>query len=643
MCEYLYEYEDEESDCFDEWEDIDLNRKEDEEFNFEINNSPLNNKKNKQVALSKLTKSFKQDYINQCLAVHSIQAVFSVYNFKTCFLSNYGKDIKLKSIVPGVIRKKFKKFDGSNDKVIITLIKGFTLWFDKNYQIDTLGERPIHAVDIKNNCYIKWFEQNDAKLKTILHDYKDYYNKLRKQYNISKTPVKSHKATYMRSDIDVKKEGNNTKQSYVMKYYLLLAALCKNSNIKIKLIYNIPCLDILKTITDCSTKTFLKIIEEQQYSLETSVSEVKRSIDFDLFYPYLWLEVEVPSGRTFYLNPIIHGSMNEYYEEIPNGQPFYPFYKFGSISPHKLEQPFYILSVDENLEIQNVSNKYIPNLQYTNRPCLINLKKEVFWLINKSVWKSINNIFDGFDKIPFNYYQHKNIANYIVMPEISIKSLKNHPNFIVEGYSKTRRNLDALSGDPIRELQINSKKYKVYVRSQLVRVRSMTHWEILGRTVKSGAIPLKTKKYIDRNGKFQVVSLYTFEQTYKTPRIPTLNCVKAYRRTLKGNEMLKVFNKSNMLPNDYCLLDDGKVSKRTLNKYNRKNRKRFVDYMDVITGFKFLQKNQVKPITHVMVHETDFNKLKEFQEYQDEVEVLKNWQELFLRLDIKERLNRQGF
>lgn len=84
MAENFYEY-DEESDGFDEWEDIDLNRKEDEEFNFEINNSPLNTKKSKQVALSKLTKMFKQEYINQCIATHSIQAVFSVYNFKTVF------------------------------------------------------------------------------------------------------------------------------------------------------------------------------------------------------------------------------------------------------------------------------------------------------------------------------------------------------------------------------------------------------------------------------------------------------------------------------------------------------------------------------------------------------------------------------
>ena len=60
MTENFYEYEDEESDGFNEWEDVDLNRKEDEEFNFEINNSPLNTKKSKQVALSKLTKKFKQ-------------------------------------------------------------------------------------------------------------------------------------------------------------------------------------------------------------------------------------------------------------------------------------------------------------------------------------------------------------------------------------------------------------------------------------------------------------------------------------------------------------------------------------------------------------------------------------------------------
>ncbi|KAL6938405.1 hypothetical protein ACO0OL_000945 [Hanseniaspora opuntiae] len=615
MAENFYEYEDEESDGFDEWEDIDLNRKEDEEFNFEINNSPLNTKKSKQVALSKLTKKFKQEYINQCTATHSIQAVFSVYNFKTVFLSNYNTDIKLKSIVPGIIRKKFKKLDDSNEKMIVTLIKGFTLWYDKNYQIDVRGERPIHVVDIKNKCYVKWFEQNDNELKEILHEYKPYFNKLKKQYTTSKKMVRNFEPTYMRSDIDVKQQNNNTKQSYVMKFYLLLSALCRNSNIKIKLIYNVPCLDILKAVNDCSTKTFLKIIEEQKYSQETNVSDVKRSTDFDLFYPSLWLEIEVPTGNTFYVNPIVHGSINNYYEKIPNGHPFYRFYEFGKISPYKLETPFYILSVDENLEVQNLSSKYIPNLQYTKRPCLINLKKEIFWLI----------------------------ANYMVLPETSIKTLKNHPNFVVEGFSRTRKNLDALNGTPIAELAINSKKYKVYLRSQLVRVRTTTHWEILGRTVKSGSVPLKTKTYIDRNDEFQKASLYTFDQTCKTPRIPTLNSVKAYRRTLRGNEMLKVFNKSSMLPKEYCLLGDGKISKKTLSKYNKKYRKRYVDYLDVITGFKFLQKNQVKPITQMMVHEADLKKLKEFQAYQDEVEILKSWQELFLRLDIKERLNTQGF
>ncbi|CAI8506418.1 unnamed protein product [Hanseniaspora opuntiae] len=369
MAENFYEYEDEESDGFDEWEDIDLNRKEAEEFNFEINNSPLNTKKSKQVALSKLTKKFKQEYINQCTATHSIQAVFSVYNFKTVFLSNYNTDIKLKSIVPGIIRKKFKKLDDSNEKMIVTLIKGFSLWYDKNYQIDVQGERPIHVMDIKNKCYVKWFEQNDNELKEILHEYKPYFNKLKKQYTTSKKMVRNFEPTYMRSDIDVKQQNNNTKQSYVMKFYLLLSALCRNSNIKIKLIYNVPCLDILKAVNDCSTKTFLKIIEEQKYSQETNVSDVKRSTDFDLFYPSLWLEIEVPTGNIFYVNPIMHGSMDDYYEKIPKGHPFYRFYGFGNISPYKLETPFYILSVDDNLEVHDLSNKYIPNLQYTKRPC----------------------------------------------------------------------------------------------------------------------------------------------------------------------------------------------------------------------------------------------------------------------------------
>lgn len=643
MTENFNEYEDEETDSFDEWEDIDLNRREDEELNFEINNNPLKTKKDKQVALSKLTKKFKQEYIKQCIAVHSIQAVFSVYNFKRAFLLNHNKDIKLKSIVPGIIRKKFKKLDDSNEKMIVTLIKGFALWYDKNYRVDLQGERPIHVTDIKNKCYIQWFEQNDTQLKDILHEYRPYYNKLKKQYSISRENIGTFESTYMRSDIDVKQQSNNTKQLYVMKFYLLLTALSRNSNIQIKLIYNVPCLDILKAVNDCSTKTFLKIIEEQKYLQETNVSNVKRAIDFDLFYPYLWLEIEVPTGSIFYLNPIKHGSMNDYYENIPRGHPFHRFYGFGDISPYKLEAPFYILSVDESLEVQNLSYKYIPNLQYTKRPCLINLKKEIFWLVNKSLWRSINRIFDGFDVISYDYFQHERIANYTVLPETSIKTLKNHPNFVVEGFSRTRKNLDALSGDPIAELEINSKQYKVYLRSQLVRVRSATHWEILGRTVKSDSVPLKTKTYIDRNDEFQRVSLYTYDQTYKTPRIPTLNCVKAYRRTLRGNEMLKIFNKSTMLPKEYCLLGDGRVSKKTLSKFNRKYRKRYVDYLDVITGFKFLQKNQVKPITQMMVHETDFHKLKKFQAYQDEVEVLKNWQELFQRLEIKERLNTQGF
>lgn len=643
MIENFFEYEDEESDGLNEWEDIDLSRKEDEEFKFEINNSPLNTKKSKQVALSKLTKKFKQEYINQCIAVHSVQAVFSAYNFKTVFLANYNKDIRLKSIVPGIIRKKFKKLDDSDEKMIVTLIKGFALWYDKNYQIDIKGERPIHALDIKNKCFIQWFEQNGTQLKDILHEYKPYFNKLKKQYVISKKMVGSFEPNYMRSDIDVKQQNNNTKQSYVMKFYLLLTALCRNTNLKIKLIYNVPCLDILKAVNDCSTKTFLKIIEEQKYLQETNVFDVKRSIDFDLFYPYLWLEIEIPTGSTFYMNPERHESMNDYYEKIPKGHPFYRFYGFGSVSPYELETPFYIISVDENLEVQDLSKKYIPNLQYTNRPCLINLKKEIFWLVNKSFWRSANQIFGGFDIISYEYSQYERIANYMVFPEASIKTLKNHPNFVVEGFSRTRKNLDALNGDPIAELEINSKRYKVYLRSQLVRVRSTTHWEILGRTIKSDSVPLKTKTYIDRNDEFQRAFLYTFDQTYKTPRIPTLNSVKAYRRTLRGNEMLKVFNKSTMLPKEYCLLDDGKISKKSLSKYNRKYRKRYVDFLDVITGFKFLQKNQVKPITEIMVHETDFHKLKEFQAYEDEIEILKSWQELFLRLDIKERLNTQGF
>lgn len=644
MNEYYEEYNDyEETDDFDEWEDVELSKEEENELNFEINNTPLETKQSKQLLLSKLTKKFKQDYINQSVGTHCLQAAFSAYNFNLCFLTNINPDIKLKSFVPGVIRKKFKTIDCENEKLVFTLVKGFTLWFEKNYKIDIHGERPMHATDLKNKCFVRWFEQHDNQLKDILTDNKSYYNNLKREHKISKHMAYKPDFKHLKLLIDPKETDSNTKQMYVMKYYIILRELCKKANLKIKLIYNVPCLDINKAINDCSTKTFLKIIQEQKYSQEEGSVEIKRSVDYDLFYPYLWLELELPNGNLFYLNPVIHGNMNNYYEKIDQNKPFYPFYKFGSISPHALETPFYVLSVDETLQFQDISRRYIPNLQYTKRPCLINLKKEIFWLINKSVWKSITMIFEGFDIIPFHYDDHPSIVEYMELPETSIKALKKHPNFVVKGFSNIRNSLETLEGVAYKKLNINTKTYLVYLRSQLVRTRSSTHWEIIGRSVKKEASPITTKRYLDKNDEYKVASLYTFDQTFKTPRIPSLKSIKAYRRTLRGTEMLKIFNQTTMLPKTYCLLKEGKVNKKLLNKFNKKNRRVGIDYMDVITGFKFLKKNQIKPVTSVMVHEVDFEKLKEFEKYQDEVDVLKKWQELLLRLDIKQRIHTQGF
>lgn len=634
-------------DDFDEWEDVNIEL---EDYQYIIEYAADHDKiQNTSSQLVKLTKMFKKDYVERCFKFHQIQANFSIWHFKMLILNNLYKDTKIKSVLPNLIRKKFKHQIKDFNR-LQTLIKGFSYWFQKNYKINVPGQRPVDQKVVRDLVFKHWFEENEDKLKEFHRNKKINFQLLKHHYeeiSNSLCITVENFGYFPKAYIDLKVMKTNTKEEYLLKFYLILKELLlPNTHVNIKLVYNVPCVNIKKVINDCATKTLTSIIKET--FLEDNSSGIQKSVDYDLYYPYFWLELHF-EDKIFYLNPLNFGDLTSCMCQISLNNPFEKFFEFDKISPFHVECPFYIFSVDSALNVEDVSFRYIPNLQYTVKPCLINLKNETLWKANKDFWKVFKIVFKDFDIK--NESPKEALLSYKKLPQ-DLKSYKRHPNFIVDNFSCYRKLLEVPVGDSVGQLVHNQRVHNVYLRSQLQRLRTKSHWQVLGRDIIETEPPRSYKTFRDRKTprhSKNTVSQYTFDQTIITPRIKEMPTLNSYRQVLKGNEMLKIFNEHTMLPHGYKLLannDDkgNRINRSLVRTFNKKNFRKAVDCLEVITGFKFLPKNQVKPITKFMVAERDYGELKKFRKLLDNVEQLNHWNELLLRLHIKQRISQDiGF
>ncbi|XBW35622.1 hypothetical protein QEN19_001196 [Hanseniaspora menglaensis] len=626
-------------DDFDEWEDVELDL-DDYQYSIELPSVEKSDNINIKSQLSKLTRQYKTEYVQESIKIHKLQAIVSIVHLKNFVLNNFFQDIKTKAIIPGIIRKKFKQKNNDIGK-LVNLIKGFAGWFQNNYVIDMQGQRPITKQYARDLVFTTWFTENKDLLQKLHSTSKTNFHKLENHYKKIFEKKEKSFGRLPRIDLDLKSKNNNSKEEYVLKFFLLLRHLLQDKHhLHLQLIFNIPCLNVKKVLNDCALKSLTDIIMEN-HDID-DISGIKRAIDFDLYFPYMWIELNIDEC-VYYINPIKFGKLTDFVYRNNINEPFKPFHSFDSVSPFDFENPSYIFSIDSALNLENVSSRYIPNLQFTASPCLINLKNDILWNLNKDIWNIVREIFKDFEvkSSDLSYLRE----TYTETPKI-LKMYKRNPNFIVDQFGCFRNYLEIPVGANIDVLLSNKTLHKVYFKSQLKRLRTKAHWQVLGRDVMEGATHRKFKTHRaskDYHSSKITVPLFTFDQTFPTPRIKTLPTLNSYRKTLKGIDMLKIFNEQTMLPHGYKLISNQEenknfINKKLLNRFNKRDFRNHIDSLEVITGFKFLPKNQVKPITKFMITDLNYQKLTEFYKLIVEIEQLNNWNQLILRLVIKERI-----
>ncbi|CCH61471.1 hypothetical protein TBLA_0E04160 [Henningerozyma blattae CBS 6284] len=389
--------------------------------------------------------------------------------------------------------------------------------------------------------------------------------------------------------------------------------------------------------------TNLKIIEKRK---------INNISTFEYKYPFVWCEVwDKFSKNWITIDPII----NKKIEQIQN---------FSLLEPKGLDSVDrnlirYVIAFDRKNGVKDVTRRYT---HWYNSKIL---KKRITRTPKGEIWyNKIISRFNRRKRIKIDDYEDLYMKKRDLnepMPD-NLSDLKNHPFYVLENgltkYQTLKKGVVEcgflnISKSSTASKKIGKKILKVYKRSDILELKSPKRWYMEGRVLKTGAKPLKTiirkNPYsLDNNDESEEERLYSFNETelYIPPIInpTTLEIPKNHY----GN--IEIFQPT-MIPND-CVLIESPIAIKSA---------RFLDipFAPAVTSFKFekskagrrsntrstkanlsgvVVSNKFKNalLTTIDCMEYDIENSRKIEET---LSCLQNWNTLFLKLNIKNKLN----
>ncbi|GAV48305.1 hypothetical protein ZYGR_0I06020 [Zygosaccharomyces rouxii] len=532
---------------------------------------------------------------------------------------------RLRRSVPKTIVQRYEKWTEEKDfEKLGTLLLGLVFWFRSHYQINSNGFRQNFN---RLQYLLKYCD--DEKKSQLYADVLNHQDWFYGQRPICEGGLE---------DIRLMAKNKKSNRDILVVFFCIIIKNLLPKDTRISLCFALPLHDYEVSCNNV------------KWQMKNGVGRVPDRFDTDLLLPYFWLELRFPerSHEFYVIDPVVHPKQKEIVTRHNEDEPVTHFQPYMDVKLNYKQRFHYVVSVECNSGVmQDVSPRYLPNLWYRY------FKPRPSTIISKSLHRKSYDVFMKFlRRYPIrNSSSMELIATKHYFIPTTLVELKRSPCFVIP--SLLKRN-ETLRFECSRVATF--RKEPVFLRCDVILLKSRQHWAQLGRSVKSDAKPLKYKKYVSLKRKrqrsldpYEVRELFSIEQTVPTPKLPStyrdqngqeraITDVDFYRNEFNHVEIYS----PTTIPDGFHLLPiKTKSCIKHLNKKCQRLGQSKIKYVEVVSGFDFRQKPgyAMPKIQDLMVSSHDYYRTTSFLKIWDQLTGLSHWKEFLTNLQIHRRLD----
>ncbi|AQZ11165.1 RAD34 (YDR314C) [Zygosaccharomyces parabailii] len=533
---------------------------------------------------------------------------------------------RLRRSVPKVINERFNRLfkEGNFDK-LRTLLLGLVFWFRSHYQINSNGFRQ----NFNRLQYLIKYSNTEVEPRL-------YASILRNQHFFYGERPSIRDGVEDVRQMAKKKKSN---RDILVVFFLIILKNLLPSNAQIKLCFALPLHD------------YSLACHNVKRQMNNGVGRVPDRFDTDLLAPFFWIELRFNfrPNELYVIDPVVslkEGEIVARHAEDEAVATLQPYLKINT--KQKVD---YIVSINcADGIMTDVSPRYLPNLYYRY------FKPLESSIVLHSLGRKSYEIFIKF----LGKYSKNDMPHFSLMKKLAAKNhnipetlheMKRSPCYIVPSLLKKNEILQSCS-----QHIGNFRKEPVYQKCDVLLLKSRQHWAQLGRTVKPGSTPLKSKKYVSMKKRreqrldlYEIRELFSIEQTLPTPRLPsTYTDQSGQIRPITDVEFysnkfghIEIYS-HDTIPNGFHLMPlRCKHVIQLFNKRCLKMGQQRIQYLEVLSGFDFRKRPgyAMPEIRNLFVNSQDYYRTVQLlQDYKQKM-ALQRWDELIINMKLQKRLD----
>ncbi|AQZ16486.1 RAD34 (YDR314C) [Zygosaccharomyces parabailii] len=533
---------------------------------------------------------------------------------------------RLRRSVPKVINQRFNRlFKERNFNKLRTLLLGLVFWFRSHYQINSNGFRQ----NFNRLQYLVKYSNTEVKPRL-------YASILRNQHLFYGERPSIRDGIEDVRQMAKKKKSN---RDILVVFFLIILKNLLPSNVQINLCFALPLHD------------YEFACHNVKRQMNHGIGRVPDRFDTDLLAPFFWIELRFNCrlDEFYIIDPVVNLKEEEIvtrHAEVEAVTTLQPYFKI-----HTKLKVDYIVSINcADGIMTDVSPRYLPNLYYRYfKPLESSI---VLHSLGRKSYEIFIKLLGKYSKDDTSHFRlmEKLAAKHRIIPE-TLHEMKRSPCYIIPSLLKKNETLRSCS-----QHVGNFRKELVYQKCDVLLLKSLQHWAQLGRSVKPGSTPLKSKKYVSmkkrreqRQDLYEIRELFSIEQTSPTPKLPsTYTDQSGQLRPLTDVDFysnkfghIEIYS-HDTIPDGFHLMP--LQCKHVIKLYNKrclKTGQQRIKYLEVLSGFDFRKRPgyAMPEIRNLFVNSQDYYMTVQLLQDYEQKMALQRWNDLIINMKLQKRLD----